>query len=442
MSRDTVQGQRSYRRFLTLWAGQLLSGLGSGMTAFALGVYVFESSGSVTGFSMVILSLYAPSMLLKPLTGILADRLNRRYLIVAGDLGSALSVLALMLFVATPDPSLGIICLGVALASTFSSLREPSYKASITDLLGAEDFSRAGGLVQLASSAQHLLSPVAAGLLMSLASIRAVLLIDAVTFGVAILTTLVITRRIQTQAAVEIPRSVRDDLRGGWKAITGNRIVLRVVLVISGVTLFVGALQTLFGPMILTMADARTLGIVQSVSATGMVATSLVFGLVPVRRRHATILAGGLALAGLCMVIVGASTSIPIVTVAFFGFFAALPAVNTNAEVIIRGQVPNDRQGRAWGIIGFLSQLGYLTAYASAGRLADVVFEPLMAGDGPIATRLGGVIGSGPGRGIGLMLVLSGFFLVTLALVTVALEIRQKPVVSVDRAHLQKEISR
>ena len=70
--------------------------------------------------------------------------------------------------------------------------------------------------------------------------------------------------------------------------------------------------------------------------------------------------------------------------------------------------MPNEAQGRAWGLIGLVSQLGFPVAYLVAGPLADLVFEPLMTVDGPLGSTVGQIIGTGAGRGIALIFSLAG----------------------------------
>ncbi len=76
--------------FLLIWSGQLLSTLGSGVTGFALGVWVFERTGSATQFSFVLLAATLPRILLSPIAGVVADRWDRRKLMMLSDTGAGL----------------------------------------------------------------------------------------------------------------------------------------------------------------------------------------------------------------------------------------------------------------------------------------------------------------------------------------------------------------
>jgi len=169
------------------------------------------------------------------------------------------------------------IYLGVTISSVFVALQSPAYKASVTDLLTEEQFSKASGLVQLAESSKYPLSPIIAGFLLIITDIKTILIIDISTFVVAILAVLFIKKGLQTVRKDREKQHFLKDLTEGWNAITSNRGVLLLVVIISITTFYLGLLQTLIGPMMLSFTDAKTLGIVQSASATGMLLSSLFF---------------------------------------------------------------------------------------------------------------------------------------------------------------------
>lgn len=393
-------------RFLILWAGQLVSGLGTGMTGFALGIHVFRETGSAAGFALVILCLFLPAILLRPVGGVLADRFDRRLLIILGDAGSAAAVLALLFILRGGALPVRLVYLVTACSSACGALQNPAYKASLTDLVAEESWGRAGGLVQLAASTQHLISPLAAGLVLGTLGLQAVLLIDAGTFFFAVASSLALPR-LRPREREKQP-GFRADLAEGCRYLAREGTTRGLVLLLAAVTFFVGQLQTLFAPMMLAITDATRLGLVQSISASGMLASSLLIGLVGLPGGPAAATVAGLAVAGLAMSLMGASVSLPLITAGFFLFFFCLPFINTGAEVQIRRQVPGGIQGRVWGLVGLTTQAGYVIAYLSSGILADTFFSPLLSPEGALADSLGAVLGTGPGRGIGLMLILSG----------------------------------
>lgn len=119
-----------------------------------------------------------------------------------------------------------------------------------------------------------------------------------------------------------------------------------------------------------------------------------------------------LGFAGIFISLVGVTTNVILIALLLFLFFFTLPFINTGMDVFIRNSVSNETQGRVWGLVSVISQLGYVVAYGLSGVLADYLFNPLLKGDGYLANSIGLVIGTGASRGIGLMFILIGLSIV------------------------------
>jgi MFS family permease len=448
---------KSFGTFLILWLGQFVSSIGSGLTAFGLGVYVFQQTQSATAVSMVTLSAFLPIILLAPVGGVLADRFDRRLMMLIGDGGAVIGLAYLLFLLATGEAALWQICASVAFSSLFASLTEPAYRASISDLLTEEYFAKASGMVQLAGAAKFLISPVVAGLLMQVMDVEMLILMDVSTIIVTFLTITAVRRsfggkpvraEIQDKAPVkELDGAAKkeksrpiiqmaQELREGWQLVVSNRGVLMLMLLLTAITFYMGFLETLYTPMVLPLSDEKTLGIVQSVSATGLLLGSLFIGLFSKSSRYVRMLSVGLLIAGLFFSLIGMSPNVWLIAGAGFLFFAAMPFVNTGADVLIRKNIPNEAQGRAWGIIGVISQLGYVLAYASAGPLADHVFNPLLEANGALSSTVGQLIGTGPGRGIGLLFMVAGVSVIGLGFAVA----RMKSVIQLEKQAAADEI--
>ena len=412
-STDT-RSRRNFRSFMVIWAAQLVARVGNGLTAFGLGVYVYQQSGLSTAVSLVTLAAFLPSLLLSPFGGVLADRYDRRLLMIFGDTFSALGLLALIVAFHTDFASVPVICACVALSSVFSSVMDPAYRATVTDLLTPGQYARAGGLVQLASASQYLISPAIAGLLMASSGITAVLTIDIATMVLTVACMLLVWRTVKTP-----PRRTTTgfwaDFRQGISFLRQHSGITVLMALITVVTFCMGFLQTLLTPMLLDLTDESTLGVVRSVAAVGMVVASLIIGVFNMKGVHLTYITCFLAAGGVLIFFLGTTTSVLAIGVLAFAFFMTLPPLNTSIEVIARSSIPNETQGKVWGLMGLISQLGYVLAYAVSGVLADSVFNPLLREDGALANSLGGLIGVGTSRGIGFMFMIVGVLLIGMA---------------------------
>ena len=402
--------KKLFEKFLLLWSGELVSAIGSGLSSFGLGVYVFRITGSAGAMTLVMLLGFLPALLLSPLAGVLADRYDRRLMMILGDSLSASGLLFILLCMLSGEAKLWQICLGVTLSSVFSALLDPAYRATVTDLLSEEDYSKASGLVQIAGSSKFLISPVLAGILMKHAGVELLLIIDICTFFLTVTATFVVRRGLKTKLTPRHSRLI-DDFKEGWQAITEKRGVMTLIVLTSLICFCMGFIQTLSTPMILAFSDEGTLGAIESVVACGMLVSSLFIGLVPLKKNLVGILTAALFMSGLFMALFALRENL--ITIGIFGFlfFATLPFANTCLEVLTRKNIDNARQGRAWGLIGILSQLGYVFSYALAGPLTDHVFAPLLTTGGALCGSVGSVIGTGAGRGAAFLIVVAGLLL-------------------------------
>ena len=383
------------KKFLLLWIGELISSIGGGLTSFGLGVYVFQKTGSAAGMALVTLLGFLPTLLFTVPAGVLADRYDRRVLMMIGDGFSGLGILYIFLCMLRGEANLVQICIGVFVSAIFSSLLDPSYRATITDLLSKEEFSKASGLVSLAGSARYLFSPVIAGLLLAYHDISLLLLIDISTFFVTITTTFIVRRGIKAKQPTE-KQSFLGSMKEGWRAIHIEKGVFVLVLCSSLITLFLGTLQILVEPMILSFSDSKVLGIVETLCASGMLVSGILLGGFGIKKEYGKVLQISFFMAGIFMI--GMSIFENLVSISIFGFFffATLHFCNNCMDYLCRTNIPDALQGRAWGFIGFLSQLGYVIAYAVSGLAAD---------------GLGSLSGMGVGRGAAFMIGISGVFL-------------------------------
>lgn len=391
----------NYGRFLLLWAGELISSIGGGLTSFGLGLYIFQKTGSAADMAFLTLLGFLPALVLKVPAGVLADRYDRRLLMMIGDGLSGLGVLFILICMLKGDAALWQIYLGTTISSVFSALLEPSYTATITDLLTKDQFSKANGLVSMAGSARYLFSPVIAGFLLAVSDIKLILIIDICTFFLTVLAAAVVRRGIKTSAPSN-PEPFFKSMKDGWKAVSGRSGLLILIVTTTVITLFMGVFQVLGEPFVLSFADAKTLGIVETAAASGMLVTSIILGIRGIKKHFVRALWVGLAVSGIGMSLFGIFDNIILICASGFLFFAALPFANNSLDYLVRTNIPDELQGRAWGFIGFISQLGYVAAYSLCGVTADLV---------------GKATSKGVGTGASLTIIFSGVCLVIAALI-------------------------
>ncbi|MDO4711701.1 MAG: MFS transporter [Peptostreptococcaceae bacterium] len=423
-----MNDNRSFQKFFALWCGQLISSIGSGMSAFGLGIYVYQKTGLASATTSIAMIAFLPSLVLAPLAGVLADRYDRRLLMILGDGLSAIGLLYILLCLMDGDATLLQIGGGIFVSAIFASLLEPSFRATVTDLLSEDEYSKASGLVQLAAASKYLISPILAGFLMKTHSVALLVGLDIGTIFFTVIVTLFIRKGIVSKTPDET-QSLWARFREGWQSLTQNRGVFVLVWMSMALTFFIGVIQSLATPMMLGFASGQHIGIALSVSACGMLTSGSLLSLLQIKARHLHLLSRSLFLAGLCMMGFGWRPDLYVVATFGFLFFSCLPFANAALDFLVRTHIDDHVQGRVWGLIGVISQIGMLLAYSISGVLSDLVFSPMLMEGGLLAGSVGKIIGIGTGRGPALLIITAG-----ISLSLIALSIQNVPSVqSLDR---------
>lgn len=405
------------RTFLIVWFGQLVSIIGSGMTTFALGVYVFQQTGSATQFALMALFGMLPRVLLSPVAGVLADRWNRRKIMMVSNVGAMFSNLLVLLFLGQGPLALWQVYLATALNAGFSALLVPAYIASATLLVPKAHYGRVNGLVLLADALGQVVAPMLAGLLVSVIQIQGVILADLSTFIVAFMSLVWVKfPHPEAHGAGAKKGSLLAEAGTGWRYLTARPGLLGLLLFFVIGNFFVGNAAALLTPLILNFTTPQVLGRVLAVGGLGLLSGGITMSIWGGGRRRIYAVIGFYILLGVGILLTGLHPSAVMVAVGVFLAYLSLPFVIGASQAILQSKVAPEIQGRVFSLRIMLVTASFTLAYLTAGPLADWLFEPLLAVDGPLAGTIGSVLGSGPGRGIGLMFVVMGVLAVFTAI--------------------------
>ncbi len=220
------------RTFVIVWAGQFVSTIGSSLTGFALGVWIYQKTGSTTLFALNLLAYALPSLFLSPIAGALADRWDRRLMMILSDTGAGISTLVIAILAFTQHLEVWHIYLATAINSGCSTFQWPAYSAATTLLVPKEQLGRAAGMVQIGEAISQLIAPAIAGAMLVTTGLQGVIIVDFVTFLCAIL----------TLAFVRFPKpAVTAEGTGGpWLSLAGSWLWLALYFGSSGAVGFIG----------------------------------------------------------------------------------------------------------------------------------------------------------------------------------------------------------
>ncbi|MDM9382025.1 MFS transporter [Chlorogloeopsis sp. ULAP01] len=402
--------------FIFIWFGQLVSLIGSGLTGFALGVWVYQRTGSVTQFALISLFTTLPGILVSPLAGVLIDRWDRRWAMILSDSGAALSTFAIALLLLAGRLEVWQIYLASAVSSAFSAFQWPAYVAATTLLVPKQQLGRASGMVQLAEATAQILSPAIAGVLVGQIQVEGVILIDFATFVFSLFTLLSVRfpspkTTTNSQAGKS---SLLQEASYGWSYISDRLGLLSLLIFIAAVNFLTGIVSVLVTPLALAFTSVAMLGQVLTTGGCGMLVGSLVVSVWGNFKRPIYAVFSFTLLGGLAIFLAGFKPLLPVFFVTAFVYFFGLPIINSASQVIWQKKVAPEVQGRVFAVRRAIAWAALPLAYPVAGVLADKVFEPLLAVNGALAGNVGQVIGIGKGYGIALLFVVIGTLTVVL----------------------------
>jgi DHA3 family macrolide efflux protein-like MFS transporter len=407
--------------FTIVWFGQMVSFLGTGMTRFALTIWAWQITGSATALALVAFFAYGPTVVMSPIAGALVDRWNRKFVMMLSDLAAGVSTVAILLLYTTGHLQMWHLYVAGAAAGAFEAFQWPAYSAAITTMLPKERYGRANGMWSLLESVSGIGAPILAGILIGLIGIGGVMTIDVLTFVFAIGTLLSVNvpQPVESAAGHEARGSLWKESAYGFRYVLQRPGLLGLQLIFLNVNLLGPFVFTLINPMILarTGDNAEVLATVLSITGVGGVLGGLVMSAWggPRRRIHAIL--GGIALESLLgAALMGLGRTLAMwATAGFFSGFL-IPIINGSSQAIWQSKVVPDVQGRVFAVRRLIAQIAGPLGILIAGPLADKLFEPAMQPGGALAGTFGGLVGTGPGAGMALLMVLAGVMSATVSL--------------------------
>lgn len=408
---------QNLRTFLVIWLGQLVSTLGSGLTGFALGVWIYQETGSTTLFALNLLAFAVPNLVVSPFAGALVDRWDRRWAMIISDTGAGLSTVMVALLYFTGYLEVWHVYVLTAINAAFTTIQWPAYSAVTTLLVPKSQLGRAGGMVQIGEAISALASPAIAGVLFVTIGLHGVVLIDFATYLFAVMTLLVVKvpRPPQTESGVEGQGSLLQEAAYGWKYIVARKGLLGLLIIFATTNFLSSMWNPLLPPMILEMSSPEMLGYLASVVGVGMLLGTLLMSAWggPKRRIHGVL--AFLIASGVFQMLLGLRPSLVLIAIAGFGAMFTSPIINASSQAIWQSKVAPDVQGRVFAVRRMIAWSAIPLAYILAGPLADQVFNPLLVEGGALASSVGLVLGVGPGRGTGLLFIISGLLSILVA---------------------------
>ncbi len=387
------------KTFIVIWFGQFISMLGSALSAFGLGIWIFQKTGSAASFAMSAVCTVLPALLFVPFAGSIADRKKRKAIILLTDSIDAFLKILIVTLLIFNKLELWMVYPLVFISGTLGAFQNPAFGASIPMLVPSDKLTRANGLLQFSSAIQNLLAPVIAGFLYPLIELKGLFIIDFVSFFFA----------LASIAFIKIPQpsieKTKDslvlvalkDLQYAWKYLIQKEGLMQLIVFFAFLNFIANLSMILLGPLMMSIYNSQAYGNVQAGIGLAMLLGGLCSSLIPDTKNKIKRILLILSLCSIGPIISGTTLNRIIITGGFFIFMFPVPYVNTLLMSIFQIKIERNVLGRVGALMTAILAAITPIAYLCAGPLADYVFEPLM---------------NEKGRGIGLIFIISGILLI------------------------------
>lgn len=403
----------SLRTFYILVLTQTLSLIGSRMTGLAIGIWVFTETGVTTPLMIVAALQTLPYMLGGSLAGVFADRWNRKRIIMVTDAAQAIPTFLLMLAFMSGEFQLWMLYLGVLVQASFEMFQAPVVTASTSMMVPESELDRANTIRQLSGPAAGLIAPTITGFLYAVIGVSGVMSIDLATFliAVAVVSTLTIPQPTQSTDSEDDKGSVWQELRGGFRFLWRRPALLALVFFATFINFILNGNLTLSVPYILSITDSEAMvGLGEGIMNLGMLAGGILFSVWGGWQKRMHTVMVSIAMMAIMMIFYGVARSPVVLMIVLFLILFPNPAINSLFMSMLQVKTPPAIQGRVFALVMQVAMLATPLSLLLTGGIVDQIMEPAV-GEASWWGTVAPLVGSEPGSGMGLLMVISGAML-------------------------------
>lgn len=399
--------------FLLLWGSQTVSSLGTAMTEYALVVWVYGQQGTASSVTLLTLCTFLPTILFRFIAGTLADRWNKKRIMLVCDAFAACGTLLVLGLHSLALLRVWHLYVINFVLSFMNAFQIPASYVATSLLVPHKHYARAGGMQSFAGSATSILAPALGSVLLACGGLTLVLVLDLLTFAVAFSTLFFLVRIPDTEKPkCKDRKPFWQDCTAGLVFLKEQKTLLRLILFFTAINFLAkigGDGQQAAFVLARTDGNQQTLGLVQAAVSLGIMAGSLLMTwLKPAKDRFTAVyLTCGLTFF-IGNVGQGLTASVWVWVTAAFGSYLMAAIMNVHLTVLMREQVPVEMQGRVFSARDTLQNGSIPLGLLWGGWLADHVFEPFMNGSSPMQNWLSQWFGTGGGSGIALLFFIVG----------------------------------
>lgn len=390
--------QKQMRSYLLLWFSQMISGLGSAMTAYALVIWSYTQSGSALRTALLMVSSYAPYVICSIFAGALSDRWDKKKTMLVCDTLAALSSLIVLILLKSGNLRIWHLYIINAFSGLMNTVQQPASEVATTALLPKRLYQKVGGLRYLSSSINSILTPILTSAVMGLWGIDVVFGIDLASFLIAsiILLCFIPIPKVEVE---QQKKSILKSAAEGVHWLGQNPGIFHLMLFLAAINLVASMYNAALPAMLLSKASETAMGTVNAVvGITTLLGSILASVRKPPKSRVKAI--------WYCLILsmctenffLAFGSRLWLWCVGAFLGWIAIPWMSANLDAVNRLNIPAEMQGRVFAARNSFQFFTIPLGYFLGGFLVDRVFEPVMSlqKDGSLLVRL---FGCGKGSG-------------------------------------------
>ena len=396
------------KNFLILWSTQSVSQLGSSITTFALTLWLYETTGSSLSTAALTICSYAPYVLMSIFAGALTDRFDKKKTMLVCDLFAVLCTIVVFGLFHTNQLMIWHLYALNIISGLMNTVQQPASEVAMTLIIPEAYYQKTSGLRSLSRSLISVLNPLIATALYSFAGLNGVVSADVGSFIIAF---------TALQFFIQIPESknARKEsifllAKEGLGFLKNNPMIMTLLLFLSGINLISSAFDaTVPGYVLPNPKGGQTiLGIVTSCSGAAMMIGSLIVSVLPKPKDRVKIVYLTMLFSMGTENFILAFSREPILwCIGQIIGWLFVPVMSTNLEVILRGSIPVELQGRVYACRNTVQFFTIPIGLFLGGFMVDNICEPFMVKCGDLSI-LKMLFGTGKGSGAALMMFILG----------------------------------
>lgn len=395
------------RSYLALWLTQMISGLGSSMTSYALVIWSYTQHGSALATALLMVCSYTPYVICSVFAGALSDRWNKKKIMLSCDAIAALCTVAVLILLKTSALRVWHLYIVNAISGLMNTVQQPASEVATTTMLPPKFYQKVGGLRYFSNSLQSILTPILATAVLGLWGMDAVIAMDLASFAIAFVV-LVCFIPIPDIAAKGPKENLCSSAAAGIRWLQKHTGIFHLMLFLAAINLVASMYNAAFPAMMLSKpaAGEQAMGTVNAVIGISTLAGSILASVLKAPKSRVRAIWYCLMFS-MCTenFFLAFGNSVPIWCFGAFLGWIAIPWMNANLDVINRMNIPVEIQGRVFAARNSFQFFTIPLGYILGGFLVDQVFEPLMASQAAshILVRC---FGSGKGSGAAFLFAL------------------------------------